>query len=103
MKADVELGFKLAGVETRISESSEDCRKFLEKSIQEKEYSLVFIDESLTMGREFDEPFLKRLDESNRPLFLIVPLNREYSAKEMATQVIGKMVRRAIGYEIRLE
>lgn len=97
---DFDLGFKLIGLDTKVSLSPGLAKEYLEKEMASKTYSLIMIEESFLLS--FDSRFSKKIQESTSPLIMAIPLKKKFEKEIEPKDYFSKMVRSAIGYEIRL-
>ena len=93
-------GFKLAGVEVRVVPDTEAARGEVRDLLSGDEYGLVLIEEDLLAG--LDERTLKAVEESNEPLIVPFPSVRPGAEKRDEREYLGEVVRRAIGFQIRI-
>ena len=99
--SETATGFRLAGVETREA-TKETAQKALEESITSDKYGLVVVDESLIA-----DP-LKSSERAmrGRSLPVILPmqgLGAAFGETDDAKEYMKALVRRAIGFDIRLD
>lgn len=99
--AETAVGFRLAGVAVRESESA-DAVHVLEEMIASDAYALVAVDEGLV-----PDP-VKATERSMRgrdlPVLLSVPsLGAAFDASSDAVTYMKELVRSAIGFDIKLE
>ena len=93
-------GFKLAGTEVRVAPDSEAARAELRDLLGSSDSGLVLIEEDLLAG--LDERTLKAVEESNEPLIVPFPSVRPGAEKRDEREYLGEVVRRAIGFQIRI-
>jgi V/A-type H+/Na+-transporting ATPase subunit F len=99
--SETTTGFRLAGVETREA-TKESAQKALEESILSDKYGLVVVDESLIA-----DP-IKSTERTmrGRNLPVILPmqgLGAAFGGTDDAKEYMKELVRRAIGFDIKLE
>ena len=99
--AETAIGYRLAGVEVRISVPSEAVHA-LDEIIHEDAYGLVVVDEGL-----IHDP-VKASERAMRgrdlPVLLSVPsLGAAFGASDDAVTYMKDLVRSAIGFDIKLE
>jgi V/A-type H+/Na+-transporting ATPase subunit F len=94
-------GFRLAGVEVREADSA-TAQKALEDSITSDKYGLVVVDESLIADPIKATERIMR----GRGLPVILPmqgLGAAFGESDDAKAYMKELVRRALGFEVRLE
>jgi V/A-type H+/Na+-transporting ATPase subunit F len=94
-------GFRLAGVEVREADST-TAQKALEDSIVSDKYGLVIVDESLIADPIKSTERIMR----GRGLPVILPmqgLSAAFGEGDDAKAYMKELVRRALGFEVRLE
>jgi V/A-type H+/Na+-transporting ATPase subunit F len=99
--SETATGFRLAGVEVREADNA-TAQKALEDSIQSDKYGLVIVDESL-----IGDP-IKSSERTmrGRSLPVILPmqgLGAAFGETDDAKEYMKELVRRAIGFDIKLE
>jgi V/A-type H+-transporting ATPase subunit F len=99
--SETATGFRLAGVETREA-TKEGAQKALEDSILSDKYGLVVVDESL-----IGDP-IKSTERTmrGRSLPVILPmqgLGAAFGESDDAKAYMKELVRRALGFEVRLD
>ena len=88
----------LAGVETEACASAESATQALNKALADSELGVLLVDEALTAM--LDPRTLRRLEASERPLAITVPLDISAGAER---DYLEHMIQRIIGYQVRLE
>jgi vacuolar-type H+-ATPase subunit F/Vma7 len=94
------LGFKLAGVGARPTETPEELGRSAESLLVDREVRLVLLDESLY--RQLPERLRRRLDESRSPVFIPIPVYRPPKGAVKPEDYVALLMRRAIGYHIKI-
>lgn len=99
--AETAIGYRLAGVEVRVSVPAEAVRA-LEEVIHEDAYGLVVVDEGLIHDPvKAGERAMRGRD---MPVLLSVPsLGAAFGASDDAVTYMKDLVRSAIGFDIKLE
>jgi vacuolar-type H+-ATPase subunit F/Vma7 len=94
---DAEYGFGLTGVPQKAVQPG-DAESALKKTIEEPRNGLVVIDERLI--RELSEERLRELEEGWSGILLVMPspVKPEPEVEDYA----ARLIRRAIGYHVRL-
>ena len=88
----------LAGVETEACATAERAAQALSKALGDPELGVLLVDEALTAM--LDSRTLRRLEASERPLAITVPLDISAGVER---QYLEHMIQRIIGYQVRLE
>ncbi len=94
---DAGYGFSLAGV-TQRAINAEEAEKTLRKALGEPDAGIVVIDERLIKG--INEERLRDLEERWYGIFLILPAPEKPLVE--AEDYALRLIRRAIGYHVRL-
>lgn len=95
---DLANGFRLAGVEVRETRSAEESEKIL-RSAAAAAFELVVVPQDHYLA--FPDRFVQDLEENEKPLLVPAPMQagREPVGAEKYVQ---DLVRRAIGYQIKV-
>jgi vacuolar-type H+-ATPase subunit F/Vma7 len=88
----------LAGVETQECATAEDFMQAVTEALRDRELGVLLVDEALVTM--LDPKTLRALEASERPLAIVVPLDISAGA---AREYLEQMIRRIIGYQVRLE
>ncbi len=99
--SETATGFRLAGVEVREADNT-TAQKALEETIQSDNYGLVVVDESLIVDPIKSSERAMR----GRSLPVILPmqgLGTAFGESDDAREYMKELVRRAIGFDIKLE
>ena len=91
-------GFELTGVKVFTSDSSDRTKDLLFETIEGKQTGLIVLPQEHL--ESFEERTLKALEKLDFPLIVPIPMIKESEGKPEA--YVAQMVRRAIGYEIKL-
>lgn len=94
---DAEYGFSLAGV-MQYAVSEEDAEDTLRKTLAEPDAGVVVIDERLTKG--ISEERMREMEDKWYGVLLVLPAP-EKPVVEMEDYAL-RLIRRAIGYHVRL-
>lgn len=97
-RRDRDLGFALAGVETEACTTPDGARQALNRALSDPEIGVLLVDEALMIM--LDPRMLRRLESSERPLAIAVPLDISAGAER---EYLERMIQRVIGYQVRLE
>jgi len=95
------VGFRMAGADTMVVHSPDDAAEKLTSILDAGEAGLLAINEELWKGLE--ERLQQRAERSNTPIVMPVPTTRTALAWEKEEEYIVKMIRRAIGYQLRIK
>lgn len=95
------IGFRIAGADTVVVGSPTEAAGLLTDALEKGEAGLVAINEELWSGLE--ERLQRRAERSNAPIVVPIPTARAVSAWEKEEEYIVKMIRRAIGYQLRIK
>lgn len=93
-------GFKLAGLEVRAAPDTEEARLAVRDLLAGSDYGLVLIEQDLLDG--LDERTQKSVDASNVPLVVPFPSLHAGQWDRDERAYIQEMVRRAIGFTVRI-
>ena len=105
MDPDTALGFRLAGLEVREAVSvskavSEILALLTRENVEDREVGLVlYTEEYLEL---FSEELRIRLERSDIPIFTPVPSMKTWKKKERAREYVTGLLKRTMGYQIRL-
>lgn len=94
-----DTGFRLAGADAEIVKDEKDMLAVIEKCLEHKNYGIIIVDAEIFY--EIDERKRKVLEESVMPV--IIPLHLKQKSKISAEEYLKEVVRRAIGYSIRIK
>ncbi len=99
--ADSALGLRLAGIETLAVESDDEARARLTERLEARDCAVVVYDEGSLSS--LPEGLQRRIEESTRPIFIPVPFLRSWQEGEKREEYLVRLLRRTIGYHIRLQ
>ncbi|HEY7443814.1 MAG TPA: V-type ATP synthase subunit F [Vicinamibacterales bacterium] len=88
----------LAGVETEACATVESAAQAVNRALGDAELGVLLVDEALMTA--LDPGTLRRLEASERPLAITVPLDVSAGAER---EHLEQMIQRIIGYQVRLE
>jgi vacuolar-type H+-ATPase subunit F/Vma7 len=94
------LGFRLAGVGARATETPEELQRSSESLLVDPEVRLVLVDESLF--RRLPERLRRKLEDSRSPVFIPIPVFRLPKGAVKPEEYVAWLMRRAIGYHIKI-
>lgn len=95
-------GFRLAGVEVMevVEEDRVKIKKQLVALINDDDVGIVAINEDF-MGA-VDERTRAKIDKLYRPIVVSIPSKKKLEVGEARSAYLAKMIRRAIGFDVRL-
>ncbi len=101
MDDDGARGFRLAGVEACVAPDGAAAARILETALADRETAVVVVDEDLfeAVGPEL----LPRLERSLKPVFVPLPRVHRWGEGEAREDYLGRLLRRVIGYQIKLK
>lgn len=100
--SEVIKGLRFSGISVMGVDTPELAKKLLLDVMKGKDYGIVIIDE--TLEQTFDDYTKRLIEESSMPLFVPLPLQliwQEIDTPADNSYVI-EMIRRAIGYQIKV-
>lgn len=90
-------GFALAGVETRAYATAREAAEHLLALLRAADAGVVLVDDA---ALDALEPSLRRrVEESDLPLAVAIPMG---PGRALAREYLERMIRRIIGYQVRL-
>ena len=92
-----ETGYALAGVETSGYPTLAEGEKLISSALEEPDLGVLLIDEAALSS--LDQRLTKRLEDSEMPLVLSLPME---IAAEAGKEYLERVIRRVIGYQVRL-
>lgn len=95
------LGFRTAGVETLEVDSETDISGLLLDLQEEARYGLIAIEESF-FDKASDHA-KKRLRKKGLPVIIPIDLPLKWGVSEAGESPVMRLIRRAIGYQIKLK
>lgn len=98
---DTALGFRLAGVEVSEVTSKEEAAERLLAVLTAKEPGIVIYNEEYRAA--LTEKILVALDDSVSPVFFAIPVSLAQRAGEPREEYLARLIRRAIGYQLRIK
>jgi V/A-type H+-transporting ATPase subunit F len=95
-------GFRLAGVETVEGNwaSVAANKATLLKLINDDDVGILAVSEDII--NEIDEGTRARIDRMDRPILVTLPTTKQLEVSEARHTYLAKMIRRAIGFDIRI-
>ena len=98
--ADAVVGFRLAGVEAVAADSPEEAERLLRKCLADGCASLILIQQGFLEA--FSEGTQRTLQKLSVPLIIPLPLASVWSREEPTQDYILSLIRRAIGYRMKI-
>lgn len=95
------LGFKTAGIETLEVDEGSDISALLLELQEDGRYGLIAIEESLL--EKASEHAKKRLRKKGLPVIMPLNLPLKWGEAESEDSPVMRLIRRAIGYQIKLK
>jgi vacuolar-type H+-ATPase subunit F/Vma7 len=99
--ADNAYGFRLSGVDVFEAETAAEARKKLNTLLNDDTIGIIAVNEDFMVG--LDERTTKKIDSIYRPIVIAVPAKKRIVEEEMRREYLTRIIRRAIGFDIRLE
>ncbi|MEO0276433.1 MAG: V-type ATP synthase subunit F [candidate division WOR-3 bacterium] len=94
-----DAGFRLAGCDVEMVKNEKDATFLLERYIEEKIYGIIIVDADLFY--KIEDKKRRIFEESLLPS--IIPLNLKTKGKRDAREYLREVVRRVLGYSIRIK
>lgn len=98
--SDTADGFRLAGVDVEVADSSEMARKKLNSLIDDDSSGIIAVNEK--MMAFIDERTQKKIDSIYRPIVISLPIKEKLEVGEDHRAYLSRLIRRAIGFDITL-
>ncbi|MBI5287290.1 MAG: ATPase [Deltaproteobacteria bacterium] len=98
---EVSPGFRLSGIEVKEFKEGDDITPFIISLLEKGEYGLLAVEEGLLS--RVPDGVMKRIRRAGIPV--IVPINtpRAWRGGEEVESYIIRLIRRAIGYQVRIK
>jgi V/A-type H+/Na+-transporting ATPase subunit F len=94
-------GFRLAGVETvEGNDEAAENKKTLLKLINDDDIGVIGITENIL--NSIDDATRAKVDRMNRPIVVTLPTTTQLEVTEARHAYLAKMIRRAIGFDIKI-
>lgn len=94
-------GFRMAGFECIEAGMDDDVSGLLLRLQAEGEYGLIAVDERLLVATS--EAVMKRIERRSTPVIMPINLPEKWGEEGIAETAAMRLIRRAIGYQIRLK
>jgi V/A-type H+-transporting ATPase subunit F len=99
-RAGVADGFELAGVRTLVASSGTEAAAWLARLREEAEVGVVFLEQELLAA--LPERARRDLERATLPIVVPFPSPRREEAPPSAEDRVLEILRRAVGYRVRL-
>ena len=94
-------GFRLAGVETvEGNDEAVGNKQTLLKLINDDDIGIIGISEDII--NSIDDPTRAKIDRMDRPIVVTLPTTKHLEVTEARHAYLAKMIRRAIGFDIKI-
>ena len=97
---DLAPGFQLAGVKTFAVEDTKTAQAILRELLEQEEASLIAVRQDFLLAA--DARLRRRIETSYRPVVMAIPGGTPTAPEEGRRRYIAELIRRAIGYHVRL-
>ena len=94
------LGFRLAGIESQLTESVADLVSSVESLMRDPNVDIILLDQE--MYREISEQARKRIEYSISPIIVPIPTVKILSGKAPTEEYLARLIQRAVGYQIKI-
>lgn len=98
---DTALGFRLAGVDVREVGAQEEAAEQLLSLLRSRKAGIVIYNEEYRWG--LPEKSLSEMEESVSPVFYAIPVSQATREGDMREHYLARLLRRAIGYQLKLK
>ena len=99
--SDIAVGFKLAGVDVMTPKDDEEISDLFEDCLNNNEYGLVAVEEAFLAN--LNEWTRKKLDKAGKPIIVPISTPQKWAGREAADTYLARLVRKAIGYQIKIK
>jgi V/A-type H+-transporting ATPase subunit F len=94
-------GFRLAGVETvEGNDDAADNKQTLLKLVNDDDIGIVGISEDIL--NNIDDNTRAKIERMERPIMVTLPSTKQLEVSEARHAYLAKMIRRAIGFDIKI-
>ena len=97
---DTADGFRLAGVDVNVVDTSEEARRQLASLLDDDAAGIIAVNEKLMAA--VDERIQKKIDSIYRPIVVSLPIREKLEMGEDHRAYLSRLIRRAIGFDITL-
>lgn len=95
----VSLGFRLAGLRPRVAESREVARSLVDEMARDGRWGVILVQEDLMPDLQ---PLTRPGVDSSLPILVPFPAPSRTAAPGEAEAYVSELLRRAVGYRVRL-
>ncbi len=95
---DLELGYRLAGVSTRVVASSTEAAQALQELLATDADDVIAVHEPFF--HDFDRPLRRRIETLTSPLVVAMPAGRDADVEAERRAGLLRMLWQAVGYEM---
>lgn len=97
---EIGVGFQLAGLEVRCITSPTEAADLFLSLCKTREYGMVIVSE--TLFESIEESSKAKLEKSNVPLFVTVPVQWKPTAELAPEEYVARIVQRSIGFQVKI-
>ena len=97
---EIGIGFKLAGVEVMEVATSSEAEALLKDCLTDDRYGMILINEDYVS--DFEQKSQILIEESTIPLIIPLPIRMKWEIESAKSTYVDDLVRRSVGYQIRL-
>lgn len=94
-------GFRLAGVQVVEAQTPDEARHQLVDLLNDQRSGIIAVDEALAEG--IDAPLQAKIDQLYRPVVVVLPSTTAGVAQESKRLYFEKLIKKAVGFEMKLE
>jgi V/A-type H+-transporting ATPase subunit F len=94
------MGFRLAGIETLEAREMDEAQRLLAGLFEQREPGVVMFNEDYLQA--LPDRLQKRLEDSLQPIFVPIPHIQSWQEGERKEEYLSRLLRRAIGYQIKI-
>lgn len=98
---DLELGYRLAGVSTRVVTSSAEAEQALQELLETKDDDVIAVHEPFF--HDLDRPLRRRIETLTSPLVVAMPAGRDADVEAERRARLLRMLWQAVGYEMTFD
>lgn len=94
------MGFRLAGVETAAAAGPHEAERLLREWIDAGDCSLIIVAQRFLDA--FSETTRRRIERLSLPIVIPLPLSPAWQQEERSQEYVLALIRRAIGFRMRI-
>lgn len=94
-------GYRLAGVKVVEAQTPDAARGELVELLNDQKSGIIAIDENLATG--IDAALQEKIDQLYRPVVVLLPASTNLAEQKSRRMLIERLVKKAIGFELKLE